>query len=265
MRLVCVLVTLPALSFALDASEIETTFRGANDLFREANLIAGEDPAKAFDLYRRSARRYERIIDEGGIENGRLYYNLGNAYFRMNDVGRAILNYRKAERYIAGDQNLLQNLRYARTRRLDKFEEQTQTRVLRTLLFWHYDLPLGWRLGLFALGWIGLWGLLSLRLFQPTRVPTALLGLAGGIGVMFLGSVLVDTVVGPAERPGVIVAPETVARKGDGESYAPAFTEPLHAGVEFRVLELRPGWVHGELPDSRTCWFAERDVGLVHQ
>ncbi len=263
MRLLSTLVLLPAMALALEPAELETTFREANDLFREANQIAAADPSQAFDLYQRSARRYERIIDEGGIENGRLYYNLGNAYFRMNDIGRAILNYRKAEQYIAGDANLRQNLRYARTRRLDRFEEQTQTRVLRTLLFWHYDVPLGWRLALFALGWVALWGLLSLRLFQPQRVSRALLVLAGGIGLMFLGSVLAETMLGPDERPGVILAPETVARKGDGESYAPAFTEPLHAGVEFQVLEVRPGWVHGELPDSRTCWLAERAVGLV--
>ena len=263
MRLLSTLVLLPAMALALEPAELETTFREANDLFREANQIAAADPSQAFDLYQRSARRYERIIDEGGIENGRLYYNLGNAYFRMNDIGRAILNYRKAEQYIAGDANLRQNLRYARTRRLDRFEEHTQTRVLRTLLFWHYDVPLGWRLALFALGWVALWGLLSLRLFQPQRVSRALLVLAGGIGLMFLGSVLAETMLGPDERPGVILAPETVARKGDGESYAPAFTEPLHAGVEFQVLEVRPGWVHGELPDSRTCWLAERAVGLV--
>ena len=80
---------------------------------------------------------------EGGIENGKLYYNLGNVYFRMNDIGRAILNYRRAESYIPNDPNLHQNLSYARSRRLDEIEERQKTKVLRTLFFWHYDLS-GW-------------------------------------------------------------------------------------------------------------------------
>ena len=263
MRALPMLLLGPMLAVALDPAELESTFREGNDLFRQANAAAGEDPSLAFDLYQRSARRYERLIEEGGVENGQLYYNLGNAYFRMNDLGRAILNYREAEQYIGADSNLRQNLRYARTRRLDRVEEQTETRVLRTLLFWHYDFPRSWRLGLFALGWVILWALLCLRTLRPGSVPGLGIGLAGAVGLLFLGSVIAESLLGPEERPGVVLAPETVARKGDGDSYAPAFTEPLHAGLEFHVLEVRPGWVHGELPDSRTCWFPERDVGLV--
>lgn len=46
--------------------------------------------------------RFEEAIDgygqllDAGYRNGQLYYNLGNAHFRLNQVGRAILNYERA-------------------------------------------------------------------------------------------------------------------------------------------------------------------------
>ena len=65
------------------------------------------------------------------------------------------------------------------------------------------------------------------------------------------------------EAAGVVTATEAIARKGDGESYERAFTEPLHAGAELRALERRGDWVHGQLPDGRTFWVNSRDVEMV--
>jgi hypothetical protein len=44
---------------------------------------------------------------------------------------------------------------------------------------------------------------------------------------------------------------------------APSFTEPLHAGTEFVMIEKREGWYHIRLADDRTCWVPEKSVGLV--
>jgi tetratricopeptide (TPR) repeat protein len=55
---------------------------------------------------------YKQIIDSGH-KNGHLYYNLGNAYFRMNELGKAILCYERARLLIPRDADLNFNLRYA--------------------------------------------------------------------------------------------------------------------------------------------------------
>ena len=92
--------TLPA---AMSDSELRGVFVEGNQLFREANELSSQNPVAAEDLYRRAALRFERLVNEGGIQSGKLFYNIGNAYFRTNDIGRAILNYRKAEQYIPND------------------------------------------------------------------------------------------------------------------------------------------------------------------
>lgn len=53
--------------------------------------------------------RSRRIIQEGVVKNGKLYYTLGEICFRMKDIVRAILNYRRAEQYVPDDPNLKQN------------------------------------------------------------------------------------------------------------------------------------------------------------
>ena len=64
-------------------------------------------------------------------------------------------------------------------------------------------------------------------------------------------------------HPGVITAAEVVARQGDGPNYPPSFKDPLHAGVEFELLEQRPGWLHLKLSDGADAWVPADAAGLV--
>lgn len=249
---------------ALGAQEdVSLVFAEANDLFRQANQVRSNDPQQADMLYRGAVLRYEHLLVERGIRNAKLYYNLGNAYHQLEDIGRAILNYRKAERLDPSDPNLLRNLDYARTRRQDKLEAAADRQILETLLFWHYEFSPAIRMRLFAGAWVLLWGVVFLRLRGKAWVPREIaLGLAAAVALL-LGSIAYKAAVERHVTEGVVVAPDTVARQGDGQSYEPAFEDPLHAGAEFRLLEERRNWYHVQLPDGRRCWLAARDVELV--
>ena len=261
--LAVLLFALPALAQLATEPERQALFVEANQLFREANEAAPTNPIAADDLYRRAALRFERLVTEGGVRNGRLFYNIGNAYFRTDDVGRAILNYRRAEQYIGGDPNLVQNLNHARGTRLDSFEETQQTQVLKTLLFWHYDISVGSRSTLFALLAAVFWIAASVRLLRSEWTPRLLLIATGVPALLFLGSLVVEASVKADQAAGVILSQQVVARKGDGESYEPSFKEPLHAGAEFLLVEERRGWFHVELPDERRCWVPVASSELV--
>ena len=259
---VCMLSAAPAPAEVLSEDELRQLFEEASRLFRQANETSVSDPAAGRDLHQRAVLRFERIVREGGIRNGKLYYNLGNAYFLAGDIGRAILNYRRAERYAPRDANLRQNLAYARLSRADKFEERQKTRVLKTLLFWHYDLPATVRLKLFVILWAVLWIAASVRLLY-SHMARAVAPAVGCVAALLFGSLVVEAAVSSRRQAGVILAPEVIARKGDGESYQPSFREPLHAGAEFVLRESRNGWHHIELPDGRTSWIPGAAAGLV--
>lgn len=247
----------------LDQAAAADLYSQAKQLFREADSKSVKSKEEAILIYKKAAMRYERLIKEGGIENGKIYYNLGNTYFRVNDIGRAILNYLKAEQYMPDDVNLRQNLRYARERRIDKIEEKQETKVLKTLFFWHYDLSVKTRIMVFTSFFILLWIFSGSRIFIKRPFLTWCISVSLLISLLMAGSLTAEELVLKKIRPGVIVSIETTARKGNSETYEPSFKEPLHAGTEFTLMEDRGDWYHVELADSRTCWIRSGDTEMV--
>jgi tetratricopeptide (TPR) repeat protein len=253
----------PGSDESITAEEISRLFNEANHMFGEADQLAVTDPEKATALYKKSILRFERIIKEGGIENGKLYYNIGNIYFRTKDIGRAILNYRRAAQYIGNDVNLQQNLEFARNTRKDQIEEKQQTKILKTLFFWHYDFSAKTRLILFTVFFILLWFFSIICIFIKKSFLKWSISIAATVSILFAGSLLIDYVTFQNSIPGVIISQEVVARKGNSESYKKSFKDPLHAGTEFTLIEHRGNWLQVELPDARTCWLPASDVELV--
>ncbi len=242
---------------ALDKAGMLALYRDAESSFRQANDLVPTNPRKAGDLFLKAALSFERIAREGGIENGRLYYNLGNIHFRLGDLGRAILNYRRAERFIPHDANLQQNLAYARSRCPDKIEAKPETKVLQTLFFWRYDLSLPVRAGLFLLFFNLIWLLSGVYLFRKKPGIRSGVVACAVVSLLLAGSLAADAYEQARTRAGVVTVKEVVARKGDGVVFEPSFKEPLHAGTEFIVLEERRGWYHIELSDGRLCWIPD--------
>lgn len=262
--LMAVMFVMPSVSFAaLGKTEIADLFSQAKSIFHQADRLAVKNPDKAKDLYLKSIMRFERIIKEGKIHNGKLYYNIANAYFRVKDIGRAILNYRRAMEYMPDDPNLRQNLNYAREKRLDKIEERQKTRIFKTLFFFHYDLSTKTRIIIFSSAFILLWLFAAIRLFIRKGFITWGIVISIIFSGLFAGSLTVEAVNIHSSHPGVIINSQIIARKGNSETYAPSFKKPLHAGTEFKLVEKRKKWYQIELPDSRRCWVPARGVELI--
>ena len=64
--------------------------------------------------YEKAIEKYRKIVDLN-MESGPLYYNIGNAYFKMGRIGYAILYYKKAHGLMPGDSDLRSNLAYAQS------------------------------------------------------------------------------------------------------------------------------------------------------
>lgn len=248
---------------AMDKGEMNTLLKEGDDLFRKANETVGKNPDEAKVLYGKAVMRFERIAGEGNIHNGKLYYNIGNAYFRMEDLGRAVLNYRRAAIYAPNDVNLRQNLEYARSKCMDKIEVRQKTKIMNTLFFWHYDLSSKARAVIFVVAAALFWAFALLRIFVRKPWTGWLAGICACGALLLLGSITAEAYTDYAQKSGVVVSREVVARKGDSETYEPSFTEPLHSGTEFDVVEQRPDWYQVELADGRRCWIPVKSAELV--
>ena len=74
--------------------------------------------AESIKLYESEIGKNKQIKKE----SPELYYNLGNAYFRDNQIAKAILNYERALLLDPGDSDIRHNLRFAKTRIEDKID-----------------------------------------------------------------------------------------------------------------------------------------------
>lgn len=72
--------------------------------------------------YEEAIESYQKLLSQG-YESAALYYNLGNAYFRLGKLGYAILNYEKGLKLSPGDEDLLYNIKIANARTSDKITE----------------------------------------------------------------------------------------------------------------------------------------------
>jgi len=240
---VLLLLLLPACGRGLDLDE-------AHD-FEEAqrNFLA----AQTKQDYLEAAARF-RALSERGVTSGALLYNEGNCYVKSGRWGEAIAAYRRAVRYRPRDPYLKDNLAYALSIAGQPVTESRS--LLDHVLFWQGWTSYGEKFGLLSLA-------------ATLAMLAALLSRLGGRGVPALRRtawvLLVLTVLlgwsatlqaHDVERVqhGVVTAADVVARKGDAESYEPAFSTPLHAGAEFVVLEHRRDWLHIKLPGDLEGW-----------
>src|SRR6266699_3853607 len=99
LRLWLMLVLLCAGSVAR-TQDVSTAFDQANRLYEEGKFTE-------------AAAAYEKMLRQGQASPA-LYFNLGNAFFKAGQVGRAVLNYRLAERLAPRDPDVRANLKFAR-------------------------------------------------------------------------------------------------------------------------------------------------------
>ncbi len=96
------------ISLALCSS---SAYSQTNDLKVFAKFFDAGSAYKQED-YHKAIALYEEIL-HNGLESGELYYNLGNSYFKVKKLGKAVLNYERARRLIPRDSDLESNYSFA--------------------------------------------------------------------------------------------------------------------------------------------------------
>ncbi len=221
--------------------------------YDDAVALARSDPTRASELYRQSAAGFQALQD-AGLNTAALEYNLGNVYFRLGELGRAILHYRRAQRLAPADERLAANLRYARDRVEPAIAPSGQRRLTHQLLFWHYNTAPGQRLSaLLLLSGCG-WLLLLAWLRRRARLLAGL-GVAGVALALAIGASLLWQLRDEARYPHVVVVGHEVhLRLGRGEGADPALKQPLGPGVEARIIQRRGDWIEVRLRNDQAGW-----------
>lgn len=208
----------------------------------------------AFD---RAAALYEKLLAQG-IVNGSMFYNLGNAYLKAGKIGKALVNYRRAEIFMPRNEDLQANIQYTLQLTTDKIEGRDPYAYIKNFCFWYSKLNIRELAVLFLIFNGMLWGLAIARLFYNWEylwlalyvsiACAVLLGISSGIK-------LYSFYYSPA---GVVTAKEITVRSGGSVNDTALFQ--LHEGAEFDWLDEGGGWVKIQLRDGKKGWVQKDTV-----
>lgn len=198
-------------------------------------------------------------IAETGVQNSRLFYNLGNAYLKKGDLGYAILWYERALRLDPGDPDLKFNYAYALSHIKDEKEDKDLS-IFRILFFWN-------QLGEKTIQWIAIvlnlifWLIVSIRMRlkkKLLRMPVFLLLLVTSV---FTLTAAYNYYEAAYLRQGIILSPQVSVRSGLTEDSTQLFV--LHAGTKVRIEKETGGFFRIYFSEGKIGWIRNSDVGLI--
>ncbi len=227
--------------------------------------------AQANGMYERgqydsAALAYQYLLGQNSaLVSPQLYYNLGNAYFRMRNYARAILNYERALKYSPNYEDARFNLELARTFTVDRIAAPQDLPILRWFRgFYHILSPIGW--GILALVSVAvlLASVLAMRFLRNRRVW--ILSLI--IGLFGLAVTLLSFTLGRiAARQmnsfnAAVVMPSVVSVKGEPSAGGKDLFL-LHAGTKVQILDQLGEWLEVAVPDGHRGWLQRNEVEKI--
>ncbi len=247
------ILAVAALSLAGSLS-FAATGGSARDLAsaREAAIAA----SKAYEEgnFARAIELYEEAI-ASGLDHPVLDYDLGNAYYKKGDLGRAILWYERARRNAPRDRAIAHNLAQARSQMQDQeISTHLAPMLLRPVSWVRDQLSLnGWStlvlISLLVVVVTGVWRQWSTDRRSLTRRILEL-----SMALTLLSATMTLSLYRSQywSQRAVVVAEKAEVRSGPGADYDLAFR--IHAGLIVNVDQSRGEWVRIDLGGDLVGW-----------
>lgn len=206
--------------------------------------------------YQEAADAYESLRRQG-LNNGYLYYNLGNTYIRLGKAGPAILNYIRAKKLIPRDENLQANLNYSIQQTRDKIPLPPYATA--ALFFWVNDLSLSEIIRIAFILNVAFWLILTAWFYFRSNPVKLARNLVLSLLLLAFISMGIKLHLESSSKIGVILEKAAPVKSGPGSSDVTLFE--LHEGALVTVTDERQGWFEIQLSEKQKGWIPMDSLG----
>lgn len=250
--LLVILLVSPAWSdAAAQTHDVSRIFQSGNEYYAQSN-------------YNAAIEQYQKVV-ESAIVSEVVLYNLANAYFKNNQLGKAILCYEKAQRLAPHDREIAENLNFARARIADKVERPPEgvfLSQLRRITNW---LPLDAETALAVVFFLAANAAFSL--FWLDAIPSlSRVTLYASIAFLMLflivgASNLLRIYSQETVHEGVILVEKADVLSGPASDSPTLFS--IHEGLKVRIENDLPDWVQISLDNGWNGWVKKEALGEI--
>jgi len=224
-------------------------------LAQQESMMEQANLAYSSEDYSTAVSHYESVL-ASDYESAGLYFNLGNAHFKLGNIPAAILNYEKARKIDPTDENIHFNLDLANSRIIDKMEPipefflRTWLKMTRDVFSsdqWAKLVIIGFILSLFAI---------AIFIISRTVVMRKLTFWTGIACFTITLSSLLFSLSGyqeySSQSSAIIFTPTVTVKSSPSESSVDLFV--IHEGTKVNIIDLVEGWSEVRLANGNVGW-----------
>ncbi len=208
--------------------------------------------------YEKAIENYLEIVGNGEHSSA-LYYNLGNCYYKLNQIAPSIYYYEKALLLNPGDKEVKNNLAYAQQMTIDAIEPAPETGLSRIynsiiglLTFDQWAYMAVTLVVLFVLAYLAYY---FLRYSSHKRISFIISIISLVAAIVSVSFAIIQYNSYNSEQPAIVFAQECLVKSEPNNRSSEVFL--LHEGTKVKVLD--------ELEDFRKIELADGKIGWVHQ
>jgi len=227
-------------------------------LFDQANILYEKEN------YSTAIEKYEEII-KSGYESWELYFNLGNAYFKNKQLGKAILNYERAQLLSSKNEDIKFNLEIANLSVIDKIVTPPEFFVFKAISDFinYFNINvlsiIVISLYIFMITIVILWLLIRGRVLRKLLV---VFGLPLVILLVIFTTVLLMRIHGEkTEKYGIILVEKIDVLSSPDSKGTELFS--LHEGVRVQAQKKVGEWLQIRLHDGKVGWVRNNVLEII--
>jgi tetratricopeptide (TPR) repeat protein len=234
-------------------------------------LSFGDDPAQALfakgnelyakGQYKAAADTYQQLLDEG-YQSTAIYFNMGDASFKNDDIASALLYYEKARKLAPGDDDINFNIRFVNAKTTDKVDEAPEFFLTR----WGRAFILNFsvsQLSVLSIVFVFLGSALLVLYFfaGSVMIKKSSFYISLSLGFLAIVTILIaqrQTSYFNEHRQAIIFTSSVNVKSGPVEKSNTLFV--IHDGTKVNVLENDNAWMKIGLPNGNEGWVKTSDL-----